>query len=166
MDHKLIFFAALFLLSVLLFAGLPESDSHPTSNDQESTDSSTVQGHQTDATGAAIARLREEQARLQREIKLLKTKLDGPSGMTQKAGHQSQVCDGTQDAEEPSGVTVYLETSSVPSSDRDPQWTAVSYRDVGTAPGGSRQAVLSIHQTRPPTTSVVSASPVQKTGWQ
>lgn len=52
----------------------------------------------------------------------------------------------------PPGVTVYLETTpaaTVQASTQAPgrQWTAVSFKEAGRAPDGSKQAVMSIHQT-------------------
>lgn len=165
MDYKLIVFTALFLLSILLFAGLPEVDTRPTANGQDPVEAHAhVQGRQTAGLSEEILRLREEQTQLRREIKLLKMKFEAPDDRTQPAGYQGRFCNDTKDADEPSGVTVYLETSSIPSN--DPQWTAVSYRDAGTSPGGSKQAVLSIHQMRPANAPVVSSYSPTDADWQ
>ncbi len=52
----------------------------------------------------------------------------------------------------PPGVTVYLETSPAEAKPADVQqptrqWTAVSFKEAGVAPDGSKQAMMSIHQT-------------------
>ena len=98
---------------------------------------------------AALASLGREQARLRDELARLKP----PSDMRHTAAPAADrdgKCKDTGDNQP--GVTVYLDTSpSEPPQDRTApagrQWTAVSFKEVGQAPDGSKQAVMSIQKT-------------------
>ncbi|MFM8331574.1 MAG: hypothetical protein ACKN9T_07785 [Candidatus Methylumidiphilus sp.] len=85
---------------------------------------------------ASLEMLRQEQALVRAELKRLQHRPVAAS-----AG-DSSCADAGDNAP---GVTVYLDTSQAqtPQTGRR-QWTAVSFKDIGPAPDGSKQAVMSI----------------------
>jgi hypothetical protein len=96
-----------------------------------------------------LASLRAEQAKMRDEIKQLKS-----SGGTRQHVSTQNAEDGHchDNGDNAPGVTVYLETApnEAPAANSDKpgrQWTAVSFKEVGTAPDGSKQAVMSIQKT-------------------
>jgi hypothetical protein len=115
---------------------------------------------------AQIARLQQDQARLHREMNLLRFEVEKQRAMTSKAEIQESFCTDMEANDESSGVTVYLES---PSSDPDnsaPQWTAISFREAGVSPSGSRQGVFSIHTAPSQNKAPVSAYRSQNENWQ
>lgn len=96
----------------------------------------------------ALEAMRKEQARQQSELARLSSAMD-----VSKAHFPQQAGGGhcKESGEDAPGVTVYLETASAEDLPRTDaagtrQWTAVSFKDVGPSPDGSRQAVMSIHK--------------------
>jgi hypothetical protein len=145
MDTKTILITALFALSVLLFAGLPEDGANAAAASGQIPDPSDhTHSGQTPDPSTELAGLRQERVRLYRELNLLRTRLANQSAMIRRADIQAGSCFDREEVQEPAGVTVYLETSSGDAHDNGVQWTAVNVRDAGISPDGSKQAVLSI----------------------
>lgn len=95
-----------------------------------------------DGLSATLIALLKEQALLREELGRLKSQAD----LRQASSRQAVEGDGNcRDDDNAPGVTVYLDTSQ---ADAQParQWTAVSFKEVGPAPDGSKQAVMSIHK--------------------
>jgi hypothetical protein len=146
MDHKLILFTALFLLSMLLYVGLPEHK-----NSVASEPASLSGERASDSSAAKLADevryLRKEQARLNREMRLLKVKLDSRASLSKASDGSGPFCTERDPSDDASGLTVFLETTdeSTP-QDSGPMWTAVSVRDAGHSSDGSARAVVGIHK--------------------
>ena len=167
MDHKLIIFTALFVFSGLLFSGLPEGHIHPAAViDKTAGLSGDALAPQPSSLAAQIARLQQDQARLHREMKLLRIEVEKQSAMTSKAEVQESFCTDTDADDEPSGVTVYLESPSSDPDGSNPQWTAVSFREAGVSPSGSKQAVFSIHTAPSQNKAPVSEYRSKNENWQ
>jgi len=146
MDHKLIIFTALFLFSALLFSGLPQEHRRPVAATHETANfSDDALPAQPPSLAEQVSQLRHEQAHLHREMKRPKVELEKQIVMTGKARVQGNFCADADADDEPSGVTVYLESPSSDPDSSNPQWTAVSFREAGVSPSGSKQAVFSIH---------------------
>lgn len=101
----------------------------------------------------ALVGLLKEQALLREELGRLKSQ----AGHQPVSAPQTTAADGgcqNPDADNAPGVTVYLETTppeAPPSQAAQPaqqQWTAVSFKEVGPARDGSKQAVMSIQSAR------------------
>lgn len=146
MDHKTILIIALFVLCVLLFAGLPDEGFDAAAASPQTGSSGQAHSAWRSDPTKELAELREERARLYRQLDLLRAKLENQTVMARNAQVQGGSC-SSQDDEEPSGMTVYLETSPAGSSDREVRWTAVNFRDAGISPDGSKRAVLRITRT-------------------
>ncbi len=96
-------------------------------------------------SAALLNALRKEQALLRDELRQLRAQQSYQQRQAIGAGNCSDAGDNAP------GVTVFLETT--PAQSRQPsspmvsrQWTALSFREIGQAPDGSRQAVMSIHE--------------------
>jgi len=167
MDHKTILITALFVLCVLLFAGLPEDGVNAAASTGQTT---TLSGHapsvQPPDLVKEVAGLREERVRLYRELNLLRIKLQNQSAIIKKAESYGGSCSDQEDNQEPSGVTVYLETSPADPNDKGVQWTAVNFRDAGISPDGSKQAVLRISRTAGQIREPTSGYRNQRENWQ
>jgi hypothetical protein len=99
---------------------------------------------------ATLVSLRAEQAKMRDEIKQLKSSGGAHRQVSTQNAENGHCNDNGDNAP---GVTVYLETApnETPAANADKpgrQWTAVSFKEVGTAPDGSKQAVMSIQKTK------------------
>lgn len=95
-----------------------------------------------DGLSATLGVLLKEQALLREELGRLKSQAD----LRQASSRQAVEGDGNcRDDDNAPGVTVYLDTSQADARSAR-QWTAVSFKEVGPAPDGSKQAVMSIHK--------------------
>jgi len=100
---------------------------------------------------AALEGLKQEQARLRDELARLKSPPDLSRVSTAQQTDPGSRC--KEAADNSPGVTVYLETTPADppqANGRQPgrQWTSVSFKEVGQAPDGSKQAVMSIQKTQ------------------
>lgn len=145
------------IVAGLLYAGLPE---HATMRGHDvpaiDTDS---HGIVTEPEAEAIPleeleKLRQQQATLAGELRLIDQRLHaaGVRPAARGAVHT--------DEDDSPGLTVYLETTEIRpgTSPSGQQWTALRFRDAGTAPDGSHQAVMSLHPGLAVSTSYPSPS--------
>jgi hypothetical protein len=167
MDPKLILLTGLFLLSLLLFYGLPEDRINPALTLRPpSASAGDPPSSQQSVLVKEVGRLRQEQARLHREINRLHYLLVARSSVIEAAGAQRSACTDERATDDSSGITVYLETTGQDSKGREPQWTAVSFRDAGVSPDGSRKTVLAIHKTPPQRQEPTPGSWSRRASWQ
>jgi hypothetical protein len=155
MKIELVLLIAGAAIAALLYTGLPEqaprsaitSPAAPADADADGQGSSAAQ-----RPGAAVTeleRLRRAQSVLAQELKRLDRQIN-TGGMRAGDDGARTVGDDAGDAKDQPGVTIYLETGS-PSAPASPDklWTAVSFRDAGTAPDGTHQAVMTIYPDLP-----------------
>jgi hypothetical protein len=148
MDTKLILLTALFLLSLLLFYGLPEDRISPALTfNTPSALTGDPPALQPSGLAREVGQLRRDQARLHREISRLHHLLVMQRAAIETSGPQRSSCTAEEATNDASGITVYLETADRASSEGGPQWTAISFRDAGVSADGTRTAVLAIHKT-------------------
>lgn len=155
MKPNLLLTTALSIVAFALYVGLPEESERTPSNGDRRWERSDAPNLDT----PDILQLKREYLRLRDEVKQLRIAQERLLNTLQAGGSkQTRADDSPENA--PSGVTVYLETSppnDSPVADGSKRWTAVSFRDAGAAPDGSRQAVMSIHNTTIPAPAAIPA---------
>jgi hypothetical protein len=166
MDHKLILLPLLLLIAVFLFAGLPDdSDRHASSDRQpaERPSSTPVNSGRTDE----LADLRKSYALLLRETEKLEAKIESRNEHLSSYEVDTGHCADSRNRvpQDSPGVTVYLESSSTDVNSA-PNWTAVSFRDAGSAIDGSKQAVIAIQQASLQAQQAKSGSQQAESHWQ
>jgi len=168
MKIELVLLIAGAAIAALLYTGLPEQaprsaiTSPAAPADADGKGSSAAQ--RPSAAVTELERLRREQSVLAQELRRLDRQIN--TGGMRAAGDDGTraVGDDGGDAKDQPGVTIYLETGSTPApASPDKLWTAVSFRDAGTAPDGTHQAVMTIYPDLP-TSRTPSAGTYRATG--
>jgi hypothetical protein len=153
MKLNLLLTIALSLVAAGLYFGLPEEGSLSPADD-------TGELAQNEIQNLDILQLRKEYLRLHIEVKQLRIAQERLLDTLQASGKYRSRAASDDSGEPAAGVTVYLETTppeATQSVAGGRQWTSVNFRDAGQAPDGSRQAVMSIHNTTIPAPAAIPA---------
>lgn len=145
MKPNLLLFIALIVISTLLFINLP--DDAPGVAARPENDGGTSSRE----VSAELQRMRGDYSLLMQEMALLRTRLEQAQPVAAENRRAGLADEKTADDGGAPGVTIYLDTSKLPSAGgQGHEWTAVGFHDAGRAADGSKQAVLSITKVTPP----------------
>ena len=160
MNKGLILHAALLLANIGVFVGMAGGSG---SGDGRASQADWLRpvsrGNLGSELAATLETLKKEQAHLRDELAKIKSPVDMRQASSAQQAGPGGHCQNAAGDNAP-GVTVYLETTPPEGSQtngRQPgrQWTSVSFNEIGQAPDGSKQAVMSIQKTE------VSNGPVE-----